>query len=58
MRYQPPHEIRYWTRAKWICEGALHEHLSEAAALKCEADPNAFSMTGGNRYKKRDGTYR
>ena len=52
MRHLPELEVRYTISAKWICDGLEHEHLSEAAASKCEANPRA------SRYgRRRDGSY-
>lgn len=47
MRHLPSHHVEYWTRAKWICEGDLHEHLSREAALKCERRGGAARDTHG-----------
>jgi len=53
MRHIRSREVHYWTTAKWVCEGDLHEHLSPEAAAKCERNPNARSRKG----RKRDGSF-
>lgn len=57
MQHIESREIRYWTSAKWICNGGLHEHLSRAAAEKCERNPNARSTQRGRKGRKRDGSF-
>ncbi len=55
MRHLESREVHYWTTAKWICEGDLHEHLSTAAAVKCESNPNARDSKGRLRNGKFSG---
>ena len=49
MRYEPASIVTLHKPAAWICDGLLHRHRSERAALKCEDNPNA--RTSGARGK-------
>ena len=51
-RHLRGHEVRYWMRDLWICEGDLHKHLSRAKAEECERNPNATDNLGWSRSDK------
>ena len=55
MRYIAPHKVEYYTRARWVCEADLHEHLTSEACVRCEKKGDLVVWGARGRRERRNG---
>ena len=55
MRYIAPHKVEYYTRARWVCEADLHEHLTREACVRCEEKGDLVVWGKRGRRERRGG---